>query len=422
MLAHMTNTRWRLPLVALLLCALSACAPSVGSTDGDEGASASLSGHGPGALFRSFLEMNGGVLAFQDDLFERVTRSGRVSLDLRAGAPGQDFAATVVPFGRSLERESTTLQQPRILVAYSLRPPGVSWRNTLFMAYTPAMSQLEIIAPNERGDGNGGYADFLLVTNYARGQTPQIIAPAPGVCSACHLADAPILPPAPWSEFRDDAYVVGEGRARKLREDIDVVAPVRMVLTKLARGVERSAYDEAVRNDALALFGLPVVGKIPDRVVDENEPRRFGAEVDPLLQFDKILSGTFSSGRAPEVRAEAVATRDAPQPDFIDCQTWKKLEPHADAANRAERIFHDRCGNCHEQRTLTAPVPSCSWTSVQEGLCLGSANEMRNPLSLIESCAMPPRRAEALDPQERADLVAYLRALNTYPSYPAASR
>jgi hypothetical protein len=144
-----------------------------------------------GKTFREFSQRIGGALKYDENLFSGYFTAA------------DEYATSIFPVGRSLERKISNRENPRIIVQIRYAP---SFEEHVHIAFTPRNNQLQIIASNPSGRGNGGYNDFIIVDNFAPGQTPVISSPPAGVCTACHQSGSLIFSTFPWSEELHDYY------------------------------------------------------------------------------------------------------------------------------------------------------------------------------------------------------------------------
>ena len=128
-----------------------------------------------------------------------IPASEAAKLDL---APGM-----FVPQGRSLQKNSTDLKDPRVLFgmppAFQLEDKNgkvITFKNPLskelFVGYSPKAKTLEILSYNREK----GVTDFYKVDNYPGADLKVKSHTGEDTCMKCHQAGGPIFPRAPWSE------------------------------------------------------------------------------------------------------------------------------------------------------------------------------------------------------------------------------
>ena len=145
-----------------------------------------------GPTFKKFVQDQGGSLDFNPSLFS--LESNRAKLR---------HSVALVPFGRSLERKFSDDILPRALISFGvIDNPEVTTpvNGYVLIGYTAYNNQLQIIASNNTGRGNGGYNDFILVDDYAEGKKARVSYPNGGLCLACHQGGNLIFPEASWEE------------------------------------------------------------------------------------------------------------------------------------------------------------------------------------------------------------------------------
>lgn len=112
------------------------------------------------------------------------------------------YVSLLIPQGRSLSKGQTDFRQPRVLAAartnapYSTDQLAPIYAGRLFLGFTEAAQEIEVIAYNEAA----GRFEFQLVQNYCAGCTPRVVYARRAVCLACHQSGAPIFSVRPWAE------------------------------------------------------------------------------------------------------------------------------------------------------------------------------------------------------------------------------
>ncbi len=142
-----------------------------------------------GSAFREFMQKIGGKIKYDENLF-------------RGSFEDYGFRAAIFPFGRSLERNFADKLNPRILVNLDTSDGGY-----VHVAFTPLNNQLQIIASNDSGRGNGGFNDFIVVDDFVPGKNPKIRYAPQGLCTACHQGGNLIFPEGQsWNESQSETY------------------------------------------------------------------------------------------------------------------------------------------------------------------------------------------------------------------------
>ena len=163
-----------------------------------------------------------------DAVFSRATPNGITHdvpypfsrlLDVLAQAAGGEtmprspLDATLIPLGRSLQRESAApdyFRSPRIVVAVTGEPAsgtgplGLQLANRLFLGYQPRANVIEVISYNEVASR----FEFQIVRDYAAGREPRVGYARRALCTSCHQNAAPIFSDASWDETTANAAVV----------------------------------------------------------------------------------------------------------------------------------------------------------------------------------------------------------------------
>lgn len=132
--------------------------------------------------------------------FERLIALLTERLAPEDGARGRSFSTTLIPYGRSLQREAARpefFRYPRIVLAVDGQP-GIRLpaRDRLFIGYQEKARQIEIISYNEEL----GRFEFQVVENYADGETPVVRYASRALCMSCHQNATAIFPRRDWEE------------------------------------------------------------------------------------------------------------------------------------------------------------------------------------------------------------------------------
>ena len=123
----------------------------------------------------------------------------------KGGLGDGDIAETLIPIGRSLQREAAGpdyFSSPRRLLAVIAEPRTAApetrplLKDRLYLGYQPKAEAIEVISFNEDADR----FEFQIVENYAPGKTPRVVQARRALCLACHGNGGPIFSKEPWSE------------------------------------------------------------------------------------------------------------------------------------------------------------------------------------------------------------------------------
>jgi hypothetical protein len=111
------------------------------------------------------------------------------------------FFASVVPFGRSLQKMAAypqSLKYPRVLVATSelSKSMNTHFRGRLFIAYVEATRKLEVISFNPMM----GRYEFQIVDNFYPGGKAEARYVPRSLCLRCHQGGTPIFAGGEWLE------------------------------------------------------------------------------------------------------------------------------------------------------------------------------------------------------------------------------
>lgn len=169
-----------------------------------------VSGQSADNVFEAMLSETGGVVPYPIETL--VSR-------LRERA-GHSLNGLFFPSSRSLQRRFASFATPRLiltlnsddlnrLVSGPVEPHRYSRATApvLYVGYSERAHQLEVISWNQ----TRGRFEFLVVSNYAQGQTPRVTRPERSLCISCHQAEGPIFAHGPWNE------VTGPARDRLLQ-------------------------------------------------------------------------------------------------------------------------------------------------------------------------------------------------------------
>jgi hypothetical protein len=120
-----------------------------------------------------------------------------------SGGPGRtaEPVMVLIPNGRSLQRDTTNLNNPRGLVGFTDHPQvnsdiSIVLKDRLFIGLSRKAHQLEVISYNEKA----GRFEFQLVTDYKEGATPKVVYANRAFCTECHKAATPIFSKNTWDE------------------------------------------------------------------------------------------------------------------------------------------------------------------------------------------------------------------------------
>jgi hypothetical protein len=175
------------------------------------------------SVFESAVEKAGGVIP--DSLADIGQMIGQ-----GIGASSLQETALEIPKGRSLQRDKSSFELPRKVIAYSAFDPlgsgfvtpspganpiqsQITQPTPVFIGHAPVANQLEVIS---LVPGKECYK-FMLVQDFGVGKTPTLSHPSRGLCLQCHQNGAPIFPKFPWSETSFNSNVVDRMKAEKAR-------------------------------------------------------------------------------------------------------------------------------------------------------------------------------------------------------------
>lgn len=128
------------------------------------------------------------------------------------GLSASDVAETLLPIGRSLQREAAApdfFGSPRRVFAVTSEPRDADpartliMRDRLYLGYQPKSETLEVISFNEEA----GRFEFQVVEDYAPGKQPRVVQARRALCLSCHQNAGPILSQPPWNETPANAAV-----------------------------------------------------------------------------------------------------------------------------------------------------------------------------------------------------------------------
>lgn len=100
-------------------------------------------------------------------------------------------ASVLIPFGRSLQKDHSNFEKPRVV--YAVNSP----KGPFFIGYTDATKSAEIISwvPKLR------LYRFDLLQGLAANQSTQLHLADRNLCLSCHQGEAPLFPRSPWREI-----------------------------------------------------------------------------------------------------------------------------------------------------------------------------------------------------------------------------
>lgn len=151
-------------------------------------------------------------------------------------APG-DIAETLIPIGRSLQREAAAPDYfafPRRVLGVTGAPGSedpsttLALKDRLYLGYQPRTNSIEVISFNE----TAGRFEFQIVEDYGAGRSPRVFQARRALCLGCHGNGGPIFPEAPWSETPANPAI-----AARLAEAGATAAPDDATLEQSRRAV-----------------------------------------------------------------------------------------------------------------------------------------------------------------------------------------
>lgn len=118
------------------------------------------------------------------------------------GKTGVKPKAVMIPKGRSLQRDKTSFEAPRIVFAFDSASKqsdadlGIMIKDRLYLGYAEHSEQIEVISYNAAA----GRYEFQLVHDYKDGGKRELAYANRALCVKCHHNGAPIFNPNPWPE------------------------------------------------------------------------------------------------------------------------------------------------------------------------------------------------------------------------------
>lgn len=167
-------------------------------------------------------------------------------------APLQPLKTTLVPLGRSLQRNAASpefFRYPRVVVAVDTEPVvtggdgAIQLKDRLYLGYQEKSKVIEVISYNERA----GRFEFQLVKNYAADTEPQVFYANRTLCTSCHQNGAPLFAEAAWDETTNNQAIV-----KRLMKEND-----RFYGLAVNRGVPAAVIDNSTdRSNLLSVLQL----------------------------------------------------------------------------------------------------------------------------------------------------------------------
>lgn len=108
----------------------------------------------------------------------------------------------MVPKGRSLQRDTTDFEKPRIIFAFDEHQKqtaddlGGMIKDRLYLAFAERANQLEVVSYNAAA----GRYEFQVVGDYREGGAKKLAYASRGLCTKCHHNGSPIFSNNPWPE------------------------------------------------------------------------------------------------------------------------------------------------------------------------------------------------------------------------------
>lgn len=129
--------------------------------------------------------------------------------DAHQAKPG----AVLIPHGRSLQKNATDAQSPRIVTAteVAFKSSGCATlpQNQILIGYAEKAESLEVISYNERD----GRFEFQVVKDYAEGKQPKVFYAKRSLCTSCHQQGRPIFSRRQWSESNIHFFQLNDANA-----------------------------------------------------------------------------------------------------------------------------------------------------------------------------------------------------------------
>jgi mono/diheme cytochrome c family protein len=315
-----------------------------------------------------FLEIFGGEIPFPPEKIVKTLEAQGYPI----------FGEVVIPNGRSLQRRSTDYKEPRSLVSFSL-DAGQRPYSFIYIAYTPRLNQLEIIA----GKPELPY-DFLVVKNYSDGQQHAMpAAPAQGVglCLACHQNGGPIFPRR-GSNGQENTWFETDG-ALDIRAQLEnATDPFALWLRAHYPAPFETGFDNSVR------FGVLDPGNLPSSVLFNRFSFGHESEITPGSFNDPLIPRLTDGGKDPFSNPSTKWTislvRDG-------TQSYPAASP--------KQLFAIYCSACHAGANSVAPtLPLSNLQSL--ATYQGVAN--RKLRDLLAQKIMPPIGSALPSPEDRS--------------------
>ena len=117
--------------------------------------------------------------------------------DLIKASGGSEDDVILIPRGRSLVKDDTDYNSPRILLSPQASSEEVPAK--VIITYTPKTDSMEIMSWNS---GKRTY-DFLEVKNYSDANKQKFVQPEEGKCTTCHFNGRLHFTPQPWADVLD---------------------------------------------------------------------------------------------------------------------------------------------------------------------------------------------------------------------------
>lgn len=183
----------------------------------------------------------------------KTTSAGAVEYDVpypldrlldKVNKRGGEFAHTLFPFSRSLQRPQDLsydpIANPRLVFAPTKDQDSLT-RGKLFFGFVKAKDQLEVISYNDEA----GRYEYQIVTDYSK--DPKVFYADRGKCLTCHQGQAPIFSPPAWDDSTQG--VMGHLLVKKVGLTGNTIANRKIAVQQLLGPIE--SHDNVAMFDAL---------------------------------------------------------------------------------------------------------------------------------------------------------------------------
>jgi mono/diheme cytochrome c family protein len=261
--------------------------------------------------------------------------------------------SAVVPHGRSLERHSTSYKRPRSMMSFYFGKKDEYGRlldpdRFVFVAYTPAKNQLEII-----GSSKNIPQDFLLVSNYTRhnhNAKPHAPKQGVGLCLSCHQNGGAIFSIPGWNETNQNDSVADllkkrntDPLAKRLLEIADKSGKTSE--TKLFHTI--TGFNQAVRVSSYGSAQTPDIPPDflrPSSELSDRDPVGHEMDIFSGASHDPLVTPYFRTGGMERYENKSSAWKIPLSRDGV------KSYPRTSV----RKLFKFYCSSCHQGTNAVA--------------------------------------------------------------------